>query len=288
MIRSMTAFASSEAQVGSLTINCELRSVNHRFCDISFKLPDRLRFLESDLRTLIGLSVKRGKIECSINYKKQTQDGQAFKINQPAIMALLAATTEIETLMTNPRAFSALEVLAFPGVQQELETDKETLQAGISHLLENALQQLIAVREREGQQLGLLVLERCERMSELVIAAKSRMPQVLTLLRAKMLDRVAELVASPDFDRLEQEMVFMVQKLDVAEELDRLGTHLTEVQRTLNQHEPIGRRLDFLMQELHREANTLGSKSADKEMTQISIELKVLIEQIREQIQNIE
>lgn len=288
MIRSMTAFANSEAQIGSLTINCELRSVNHRYCDISFKLPDDFRFIESALRTAIAAQIKRGKIECSLNYKKQRQSGQAFQVNQQAVSSLLAAAAEIEALMINPLPFSALDVLAFPGIAQEQEIDKETLQANINQMLESALQQLVITREREGQQLRGLVLERCEKMTELVAAAKRRMPQVLTLLRTKMQERITELVASPDFDRLEQEMVLLVQKLDVAEELDRLETHITEVQRSLEQTEPVGRRLDFLMQELHREANTLGSKSADKEMTQISIELKVLIEQMREQIQNIE
>jgi uncharacterized protein (TIGR00255 family) len=284
----MTAFASSEAQIGSLTINCELRSVNHRYCDISFKLPDCFRFTESALRTAIGNQIKRGKIECCFNYKKQRQDGQAFQVNQQAVRALLVATTEIESLMSNPQSFSALDILAFPGIQQEQEIDKETLQTGISNLLATALQAFVATREREGQQLRLLVIERCDRMTELVNAAKQRMPQVLIQIRSKMLERMSEFVANPDFDRLEQEMVLMVQKLDVAEELERLETHLIEVQRSLDQNEPVGRRLDFLMQELHREANTLGSKSADREMTQISIELKVLIEQMREQIQNIE
>ena len=289
MIRSMTAFASSEAQIGSLTINCELRSVNHRYCDISFKLPEFFRFTESALRTTLATQIKRGKIECCFNYKKQRQDGQAFQVNHAAVKALLAATAEIESFMhCSSRSFSALEILAFPGIQQDQEIDKETLQTGLTALLETALQELVVTREREGQQLRLLVIERCEKMAELVTAAHKRMPQVLNLIRSKMQERINELVANPDFDRLEQEMVMLVQKLDVAEELDRLETHLTEVQRTLDQHEPIGRRLDFLMQELHREANTLGSKSADREMTQISIELKVLIEQMREQIQNIE
>ena len=288
MIRSMTAFASSEAQIGSLTINCELRSVNHRYCDISFKLPDVFRFTESSLRTAIASQIKRGKIECGFNYKKQRADGQAFQINQQAVTALLAAAAEIEALMSNPKPFSALDVLAFPGIAQDQDIDKETLQTGLNNLLAAALQQMVISREREGQQLRILVIERCDKMTELVLAAKQRMPQVLEAIRSKMQERVGDLVANPDFDRLEQEMVLLVQKLDVAEELDRLETHLTEVQRTLDQNEPVGRRLDFLMQELHREANTLGSKSADKEMTQISIELKVLIEQMREQIQNIE
>ena len=284
----MTAFASSETQIGSLTINCELRSVNHRYCDISFKLPEVFRFTETALRTTIATQIKRGKIECSFNYKKQRQDGQAFQVNHQAVVTLLAATAEIEALMPHPHAFSALDILAFPGIAQDQEIDKKNLQQGLNRLLETTLQQLVITREREGQQLRLLVLERCEKMTEQVAAAKVRMPLALTAIRLKMQERVAELVANPDFDRLEQEMVILVQKLDVAEELDRLETHLTEVQRTLNQNEPVGRRLDFLMQELHREANTLGSKSADREMTQISIELKVLIEQMREQIQNIE
>jgi uncharacterized protein (TIGR00255 family) len=284
----MTAFAACEAQIGSLTINCELRSVNHRYCDISFKLPDVLRFTETALRSALAMQIKRGKIECSFNYKKQRQDGQAFQVNQQAVLALLAATAEIEALMAQPQPFSALEILAFPGVQQEQEQDKDSLQAGVTDLLANALLQLVATREREGQQLQNLVIERCEKMAELVRAAKQRMPEVLKLIRSKLVEKITDLVANPDFDRLEQEMVLMIQKLDVAEELDRLETHLTEVERTLAQNEPVGRRLDFLMQELHREANTLGSKSADKEMTQISIELKVLIEQMREQIQNIE
>lgn len=284
----MTAFAGSEAQIGGLTISCELRSVNHRYGDLSFRLPERLRFLESDLRTTIAAQIKRGKVECALNYKKQTQDGQVFKINSDAVQALLAATAEIEAMMPHARPFSALEVLAFPTIQQEQDIDKAALQTAIGDLLKQTLQQFRLVREREGEQLAHLVAERCVKIAELVKAAQQRMPQVLALLRSKSIERISELVANPDFDRLEQELVQMAQKLDVDEELDRLNTHLLEVQRNLQQDEPVGRRLDFLMQELHREANTLGSKSADKEMTQLSIDMKVLIEQMREQIQNIE
>lgn len=288
MIKSMTAFAGCEAQVGSLTISCELRSVNHRYCDFSFKLPDRLKFVEGQLRTTLAGQIKRGKVECSFNYKKQPQAEQAFKINLAAVRALLAATAEIEALMPAARSFSALDILAFPAIQQESETDKDALEAGVLQLLEQALQQLLSVRAREGAQLGALLSERCAKISDLVSRAEQRIPQVLNLLRQKSMERISELVTNPDFDRLEQELVMMAQKMDVAEELDRLKTHVIEVERNLQQPEPVGRRLDFLMQELHREANTLGSKSADKEMTQISIELKVLIEQMREQIQNVE
>jgi uncharacterized protein (TIGR00255 family) len=284
----MTAFAGNEAEIGNLTLSCELRTVNHRYCDITFKLPDRLRFIESDLRTLIAAKIKRGKVECIINCKKQAKEGQTLMINRDAVAALLAAANEIEQQMMAPLSFSALDVLAFPGVQQESDNDREQLKLGVSSLVDQALNQLLEVREREGAQLGELIAERCLKMQEFVVAAGKRMPEVLAQLRIKLKDRITELVAEPDFDRLEQELVFLAQKLDISEELDRLETHIAEVLRVLKQKEPVGRRLDFLMQELNREANTLGSKSADKEMTQIAIELKVLIEQMREQIQNVE
>ncbi|MGZ8951638.1 MAG: YicC/YloC family endoribonuclease [Methylobacter sp.] len=288
MIKSMTAFAGNEAAIGNSTINCELRSVNHRYCDITLKLPERLRFMETDFRLVIAEKINRGKVECTLTYKEQAKDGQNFIVNMDAVATLLAATDAIEQKMPTALAFSALDVLAFPGIQQEPNTDKEQLSQGITTLVKQTLAQLLEVREREGAQLKLLVEERCLKMQGYVASAGKRMPEVLLLLRNKLKDKITELVAEPDFDRLEQELVFMAQKLDITEELDRLETHITEVLRVLNQNEPIGRRLDFLMQELNREANTLGSKSADKEMTQIAIELKVLIEQMREQIQNIE
>ncbi len=287
MIRSMTAFASAEAEIDNLLINCELRSVNHRYSDINLKLPERLRFAESDIRSAISACLKRGKIECVLNYKKQSAE-QTYPVNRDAVKGLLAATATIEREMDKQQPFSALDVLAFPGIQQETETDRESMQAGIKRLLDKALVAMLATREREGEQLGSLIEDRCGRMLQLVEQAETRLPEVLRLLREKMLSRIAELVAEPDFDRLEQELVLLAQKLDVAEELDRLKTHIEEVRRVLKQNEPIGRRLDFLMQEMNREANTLGSKSADKEMTGISIDLKVLIEQMREQVQNIE
>jgi len=288
MIRSMTAFAGNETEIGDLTISCELRSVNHRYCDISLRLPDRLRFVEADLRSAIAAKINRGKVECSLSYKKQAKNGQGFIINTDAVATLLAATHTIEQQMMGPLSFSALDVLAFPGIQQEPDIDKEQLDLGIAILVDQTLAQLLEAREREGAQLKLLIEERCAKMLIFVVSAGKRMPEVLLLIRNKLNDRIAELVAQPDFDRLEQELVLLAQKLDITEELDRLETHITEVLRVLKQKDPVGRRLDFLMQELNREANTLGSKSTDKEMTKIAIELKVLIEQMREQIQNIE
>lgn len=287
MIRSMTAFAGAEAEIGNLLINCELRSVNHRYCDINLKLPERLRFAEADIRAAISARLKRGKIECALNYNKRDVE-QTYEFNEAAVKGLLAATAAIERYMDKPKSFSALEVLAFPGIQQEREGDRDALQRGINELLDKALTEMLFAREREGAQLGQLIEDRCANMRQLVERAQARMPEVLRLLREKLLERIGELVAEPDFDRLEQELVLLAQKLDVAEELDRLQTHIDEVSRILARDEPVGRRLDFLMQEMNREANTLGSKSADKEMTAISIDLKVLIEQMREQIQNIE
>ncbi|PPD47714.1 MAG: YicC family protein [Methylobacter sp.] len=287
MIKSMTAYASQEAEIGNLTINCELRSVNHRYCDINIKLPERLRAIETDLRGLIAEKISRGKIECAINYKKAS-DGAGFSVNLQAVGSLLAATEQIEQLMPAALAYSALDILAFPGIQQEPDIDREAMDAGIKKLLKQTLAIFLEVRQREGAQLKTLIEERCIKMQGFVVSASGRMPEVLRLIRNRLKDRVVELVAQPDFDRLEQELVILTQKLDITEELDRLDTHISEVLRVLKQPEPVGRRLDFLMQELNREANTLGSKSADKEMTQIAIELKVLIEQMREQIQNIE
>ncbi|ASF44658.1 YicC/YloC family endoribonuclease [Methylovulum psychrotolerans] len=287
MIKSMTAYASQEAEIGSLTINCELRSVNHRYCDVTVKLPERLRSVEADLRSLIAEKVSRGKVECTVSYKK-ANDGAGFSVNLQAVSTLLAATEQIEQLMPAALSFSALDILAFPGIQQEPDVDREALNAGIKRLLKQTLAIFLEVRQREGAQLKILIEERCSKMQGFVVSASGRMPEVLRLIRNRLKDRVVELVAQPDFDRLEQELVILTQKLDITEELDRLDTHISEVLRVLKQPEPVGRRLDFLMQELNREANTLGSKSADKEMTQIAIELKVLIEQMREQIQNIE
>ncbi len=284
----MTAFANGEVEIDNLTVNCELRSVNHRYCDISLKISERFRFAEADIRPLITTSVKRGKVECVLNYKKSGEQNQTLSVNEEAVKALLQATSKIEDLMHNGRPFTAFDVLNYPGVQQEPESNKDVLLKGINTLVTQTLEQLLIAREREGTQLAMHVEQRCTKVKTLIEAANKKMPAVLEGIRTKIKERIAELVENPDIDRLEQEMVFLAQKLDVAEELDRLDTHVNEVVNVLTKQEPIGRRLDFLMQEMNREANTLGSKSADIEMTQISIDLKVLIEQMREQIQNIE
>lgn len=287
MLKSMTAFASSEAIIDELTLCCELRSVNHRYCDISLKLPALFRYTEAEIRTSISSAVKRGKIECSLSYIN-TDNKQKITINEDAVKALLQATSQIEEHMHAQQSFSALDVLNHPNIQQQSEIDKDIFLKGVVTLIESALKQLIAVREQEGKQLTRLIENRCKQTLELVDSAKKRIPIVLQQLRTKTKSRIEELIANPDFDRLEQEMVFLAQKLDVAEELERLETHIQEVLIILKKNEAVGRRLDFLMQELNREANTLASKSTDIQITKISIDLKVLIEQMREQIQNIE
>ncbi len=287
MIRSMTAFAVNDTEIGNIAISCELRSVNHRYLDISLKLPERLRFAENDIRSVISGKVSRGKLECNLNLKKQTGRSN-LNIDQTAVTALIVAAAEIEKHLPAALPYSALDILAFPGIHIDSDLDRTELSVVLNRLLVATVDQLTQTRQREGGKLKALIEERCLKIREFVAQANQRAPVALEGLRAKLMDRLAELVLQPDFNRLEQELVFLAQRLDVSEELDRLDTHVTEVLRVLEQTEPVGRRLDFLMQELNREANTLGSKSTDKELTQISIELKVLIEQIREQVQNIE
>lgn len=190
MIRSMTAYAGNEASIGDSTINCELRSVNHRYCDITLKLPDQLRFIEADLRSIITAKIYRGKIECTLSYKKQANNGQGYNVNMDAVAALLAATDQIEEHMLAPLSFSALDVLAFPGIQQEAITDKSHLNEEITHLVKQTLAQLIEVREREGAQLKVLIEERCKKMQGFVASAGQRMPEVLLLIRNKLTDRI--------------------------------------------------------------------------------------------------
>ena len=284
----MTAFASAEKQVASITINCELRSVNHRYCDVSFRLPDDLRFAENELRQLINSYLKRGKVDCIINYKNQGNQQPVIEINQQAVKALLQATEQIEEYMYTQHPFSALEVLNFPGIQKRPEINRDVLLSCVKDMMNETLRQLVDARKREGKQLTHIISERCQQTLVLVDSANKRLPEVLDQLKTKIKKRICELVSDPDFDRLEQEMVILAQKMDVAEELDRLETHICEVLNILQGQDIAGRRLDFLMQEMNREANTLGSKSADKRMTQIAIDLKVIIEQMREQVQNIE
>lgn len=288
-LRSMTAFALAEREIGAWVFTWELRSVNHRYLDTALRLPDSFRFVEGDARTRIAAVLKRGRIEAALVLKRREAQAEGLPVNLELAASLLAAASRIETLSGRELSrFSALDVLRWPGVINEAEVDRETLAPGLLALLDEALAELVRVRETEGRQLALLIASRCSQMREIVAGVRLRLPEVLAAMREKLKLRVTELAAKADEDRLEQEMVYLAQKWDVAEELDRLESHLTEVERAIEQQDATGRRLDFLMQEMNREANTLGSKSADTETTRASVELKVLIEQIREQVQNVE
>ena len=289
MMRSMTAFAGSETEWEGLLIAVEIRAVNHRFLDLSLRLPETLRGLEAAIRSPIGDYAQRGRIECTLTLKPTDQTTTTLKINLPLMIELIKATKTIESMAGHPLgAFSALDILKWPGALHQPETDRDALQKVTLLMMRDALQRLVEEREREGLQLGHLIKSRCELIQEEVRKARGRLPIVKDQLKEKVLNRLSELTFSPDTERLEQELVYLAQKMDVAEELDRLDLHLLEILKTLDQDQPIGRRLDFLIQELHREANTLGSKSGDIETSRYSVEMKVLIEQMREQVQNIE
>ena len=289
MIRSMTAFARVARETAFGTLTWELRSVNHRYLEAVFRLPEDWRFLEPELREATTRRIRRGKLEATLRITPSAGEAEgALRLDEVRLDAVIAAAEQVAGRLRNPAPVDPLAVLGWPGVIGAEEADTEALQAEILAAYREALDVLVATREREGARLAETIRERLAAMRPLVEAARERLPEVLETLRRRLRERVAEAVAEPDADRLEQELVYLAQKLDVAEELDRLAHHIDEVERVLGQDQPVGRRLDFLMQELHREANTLGAKSVDSRLTDISVELKVLIEQMREQVQNIE
>ena len=288
MIRSMTSFASSEVELDGYTLIWEVRSVNHRYLDVSSRLPEAFRCLEPLVRAAVAKKLKRGKIDCNLSYRKEKQGEDAIEIDDTRLNQLLNAVTKIENEMNQFQATTALDILKWPGIQAEVKEDMEPIHQGAIVLLNKTLEQLLESRQREGNDITDMVTSRCEQIEEQMLIAKKRLPEVQLQLREKLQKKIDDYLAEPDQARLEQELVYFLQKMDVEEELDRLESHVKEVRRILQQDEPVGRRLDFLMQELNREANTLGSKSADIQTTNVSVELKVLIEQMREQIQNIE
>jgi uncharacterized protein (TIGR00255 family) len=288
MIRSMTAFASCEAEVAGYTLIWELRSVNHRYLDVSPRLPEAFRSIEAPVREAVAKHLKRGKLDCNLFFRKEKQGEEPIEINESRLNQLLNTTSKIESGMNKFQAISPLDILRWPGIQSEIRENLEPAHERAISLLSEALQQLVEMREREGANITEMVESRCELIYKQMVLAKNRLPEVQQQLREKLQKKINDLIAEPEQARLEQELVYFLQKMDVEEELDRLDSHVKEVRRILKQTEPVGRRLDFLMQELNREANTLGSKSADIQTTNVSVELKVLIEQMREQIQNIE
>ncbi len=288
MIRSMTAFARVDGEVEGARLTWELRSVNHRYLETFVRLPEELRALEPKLRERVTARLGRGKVECTLRLGLSSQAAAGIEIDQERLHALLEACREVEIRSYEISAPGVMDLLRWPGVVEETRPDQKPVQEKALQLLDEAFDQLIATREREGEQIRQLLLTRLDGIEEQVSKARKRLPEVRDRLREKLLARLEELQVKVDNDRFEQELVMLAQKMDVDEELDRLEGHVIETRRVLERDEPVGRRLDFLMQEFNREANTLGSKSADSDTTAVAVELKVLIEQMREQVQNVE
>ena len=288
MLRSMTAFARQEQSSAWGTITWELRSVNHRYLETALRLPEALRGLETLVRERIGAALSRGKVEATLKLQAASAAPSAIALNLPVVQRLLEVAAELEHMIGPGTGLRLIDVLRWPGALNEAEPNLDDIRAAVLGGLDAALAELIATREREGQRTAELLQQRCEAIRVQVTRVRTRRPEVLSRWRDRLLSRLADISTDSDPGRLEQELVLIAQRLDVDEELDRLDTHLDEIQAVFARPEPVGRRLDFLMQELNREANTLSSKSADTETTRAAVELKVLIEQMREQIQNIE
>ena len=287
MIRSMTAFARVQEAGELATLIWEVKTVNHRYLEVSPRLPEAFRELDSPLRERCRQRLGRGKVEVTLRY--QLREGeQGLSLNEALVQELSDAARRVGDLMRHPAPVDVAEIMRYPGVLQTAEVDTEALADDALKVLDQTLDKLVENREREGQTLRKLIEERLDGVLEQVKVVDQAVPAIMEHLRERLYKRVQEVVESPDPQRLEQELVLLAQKMDVAEELDRLRAHVDEVRRTLKKGGSCGRRLDFLMQELNREANTLGSKSVDAATTQAAVELKVLIEQMREQVQNIE
>jgi uncharacterized protein (TIGR00255 family) len=288
MIRSMTGFARRERQGAWGALVCELRTVNHRYLEISLRLPEELKALDTDVRQAIGAALRRGKVEANLYLKSAAGAQRSLELDNALLKELLACVDQVRGLLKDPASVSPLDLLRWPGVVREAEVDAAPVLAAAGELLREALGELNDTRLREGQRIRDLLLTRCAAMRSQVQVVKNRLPEISQRLRERIVERIGQLGVAPDADRLEQELVLYAHKMDVDEELDRLSGHLDEVSAALNSPEPAGRRLDFLMQELNREANTLSSKSQDVETTKAAVDMKVAIEQMREQVQNIE
>jgi len=288
MIVSMTGFAAVAAELPGLSLAVELRSVNHRYLDITFKLPDELRSLEPALREQLAAELKRGKVECRVALNRVAAGAVQVAIDQARVRGLATAAAEVRQLVPGAAPLSAAEILRWPGVLVEPAVAPEALAEALHRLIDQALVELAAARAREGAKLQALLVARCADIEAQIARVAPRIPTLHAAFVDKLGARLKEAGLDPNDDRLKQELALFATKIDIAEEVARLSTHVTEVRRVLAQGGSSGKRLDFLAQELHREANTLGSKSVDAELSHTSLELKVLIEQMREQVQNIE
>jgi uncharacterized protein (TIGR00255 family) len=287
MIYSMTGYATAARELEGAVLNLELRSVNHRYLDIQFRIPDELRAIEAALRETLTARLNRGKVECRISYAV-LPGRKGLDLNADLLQQILALNDHVRALLPEAASVSASDVLRWPGMLGGDTLDIDMLRAVCLSLLGQVLEDFTHTRAREGEKLKTLILERAAAVDRHVAEVAPRMPQVIAAFQERLATRLKEALGNADEDRIRQEVVLFANKIDVDEELTRLTTHTSELRRVLERGGAVGKRLDFLMQELNREANTLGSKAADVAVTQVSMELKMLIEQMREQIQNIE
>jgi len=288
MLHSMTGFARESVETTLGTLTWEIRAVNHRYLDVQFKLPDDLRPKEQAFRQQVSGVLGRGKVECGLFFRRATDQQTEMQIDTDLVALIGARISEVSAKLPATAAVNPVEILRWPGVMQQPEIDAEPLFDEASTLLDTALQAIDSMRLSEGQRIAEMLESRCADIETIAASVRARMPEVLAASRLKQKARIEKLDVEADPARLEVELALIAQKIDVDEELDRLESHLVEIRDALSDEKPVGRRLDFLMQELNREANTLGSKSADTDTTKAAVDLKVLIEQMREQIQNVE
>ena len=288
MINSMTGYATAARELAWGSVSVELRSVNHRYLDVSFRMPDELRPAETALREAIAATVTRGKVECRVVYALRSGAQNSAKLDDTLLAQLLDLNAKVRGALPDARTLGVADILRWPGMLGTEELPVDELRVTASELMPEVLREFTAARGREGEKLAAVILERAVDMRTRIAVVQPRMPGIIAAFQDKLNARLQEALVSADDERVRQEIALFVNKIDVDEELSRLATHLDELQRILQKGGAAGKRLDFLMQELNREANTLGSKSVDIEVTRVAMDLKLLIEQMREQIQNIE
>jgi uncharacterized protein (TIGR00255 family) len=288
MIRSMTGFARKEHSAPFGALAWELRTVNHRYLETSLRLPEDLRAAEGEFRQTIAATVRRGKIDAMLYFRPALEAAAELEINDRLVHSLIERAVGIRHRLGDEAVINVMDLLRWPGVVRERERDVSPLLDAAHALLREALEAITASRASEGARIAEMLLTRCATIEQITHQVAARLPEVRTRIRAKLLERLQQTGLEPNMDRVEQEIVIVLQKMDVDEELDRLRSHVTEARNVIGSGEPAGRKLDFLMQEFNREANTLSSKSQDAETTRAAVDLKVLIEQMREQVQNVE
>ena len=288
-IKSMTAFSNKEINMADVTLSWEIRTVNHRYLDISLYLPEGFQMLENTLKEQLRKKLSRGKVDAKLVCKQLEGSKQGkIHVNESILKNILKLQQQLENITTQPMKLSAMELLNWPGVLEDGQKDFSDYKKPVKKLFTETIDELIKTREEEGGRLAEMIASRAKNILGIVKEERLKRPEVIAALREKVLKKLADIDVPADNNRLEQELVYQALRLDVDEELDRLDSHIEELLSILERDEPIGRRLDFLMQELNREANTLASKANDSDTTKAAVELKVLIEQMREQVMNIE